>query len=226
MKKSEQDSAVEAPAGPNTTPNRRPTGRRDGGETRERILTAGLDVFSENGFDGTTTRAIAARAGVNLGLIKYHFGSKEELWRAAVDRVFESLWQVLASLDPGVVDDPSRASTVVRTAVRFAARNPAFVRLMNDECKRDSPRMRWLTDRHGKRLYDASVAALEHARAEGTLPDISPIHLFYMFIGAVGMIFSQAPECERLTGIDPTTSDEMIEQHADAIEKLFLTAAR
>jgi len=51
--------------------------------TRERILAAALDLFSELSFDGASTRDIAARAGVTQPLLNYHFRSKDELWRAA-----------------------------------------------------------------------------------------------------------------------------------------------
>src|ERR671922_1345136 len=59
--------------------------------TRERILAAALDLFSERSFDGATTRDIAARAGVTQPLLNYHFRSKDELWRAAVDGLFAEL---------------------------------------------------------------------------------------------------------------------------------------
>ncbi|HXY46224.1 MAG TPA: helix-turn-helix domain-containing protein, partial [Acidimicrobiales bacterium] len=59
--------------------------------TRERILAAALDLFSELSFDGASTRDIAARAGVTQPLLNYHFRSKDELWRAGVDRLFGAL---------------------------------------------------------------------------------------------------------------------------------------
>ena len=63
-------------------PARKRRGASAAGEgTRERILAAALEIFSQAGFDGATTRELAARAGVNLGLIKYYFGTKEQLWR-------------------------------------------------------------------------------------------------------------------------------------------------
>jgi hypothetical protein len=93
---------------------------------------------------------------------------------------------------------------------------------MNDECKRDGPRMRWLVDRHGRRLYETAVAILEHGHRRGFLPDLPAPHVYYLFIGAAGLIFSQAPECRRLTGTDPTTSPATIEAHADALIRLFL----
>jgi hypothetical protein len=48
------------------------------------------------------------------------------------------------------------------------------------------------------------------------------MHLYYVLIGAIGMIFSQAPECRRITGVDPTASAAIIEAHADAVARLVL----
>jgi TetR/AcrR family transcriptional regulator, regulator of cefoperazone and chloramphenicol sensitivity len=51
---------------------------------RARIREAALRLFAERGVDGTTVRDIASAAGVSTGLIRHHFGSKEDL-RAACD---------------------------------------------------------------------------------------------------------------------------------------------
>ena len=59
--------------------------------TRDRIVAAAITCFSGLGFDGATTRLIADRAGVNQGLITHHFNNKEELWKAAVDRLFANI---------------------------------------------------------------------------------------------------------------------------------------
>src|SRR5258705_6888178 len=77
---------------PNAQP--RPVGRSPRAEqqraldTRERIVVAALEAFAERGFEGARTRDIAARAKVNQGLITYHFSSKPDLWKAAVDHIF------------------------------------------------------------------------------------------------------------------------------------------
>ncbi|GAA5114610.1 TetR family transcriptional regulator [Haloechinothrix salitolerans] len=60
-------------------------GRRPGQtETREQILAAARGLFAENGFDATTIRAIAAEAGVNAALIHHFFGSKDQVFVAAL----------------------------------------------------------------------------------------------------------------------------------------------
>lgn len=194
--------------------------------TRERILAAALEVFAERGFEGATTRDIAARAGSNLGLIQYHFSGKERLWREAIGQMFGELDAALSQVVPAELERPEQLAGIIRVSVHFVARNPHFVRFMNDECKRDSPRMRWLVDHHGRRLYDKAVAILEHAMRRGLIPELPALNAYYLFIGAVGMIFSQAPECRRLTGTDPTTSPAAVEAHADALVALFLQKDR
>lgn len=190
---------------------------------RERILDAALDAFSQQGFDGTTTRAIAAAAGVNLGLLSYYFGSKEELWRAAVARAFDALREGLGadlrSAPP--LDDRARTELLIRRYVRFVARHPEFVRLMHEEGKRESERMRWLVDHHVKPLYEALRRLIEGAQGAGRMAEVDPLHLHYILVGAVALIFHQAPECRRMTGRDPM-DDAMVEAHAEALVRLFL----
>ncbi|MBW2393701.1 MAG: TetR/AcrR family transcriptional regulator, partial [Deltaproteobacteria bacterium] len=109
--------------------------RQDGISTRERILEAALQCFSELGFDGATTREIAGRAGVNLGLIKYYFDSKEQLWREAVTRTFDELGDGLgdALREAGPFDDRERLRLLIHRYVRWVGHHPEFVRLMHDE---------------------------------------------------------------------------------------------
>ena len=61
------------------------TGRRPGaGGTREEILAAARAHFSKVGYEGGTVRGIAAEAGVDPSLVLHYFGSKEGVFRAAV----------------------------------------------------------------------------------------------------------------------------------------------
>ncbi|MDQ2635931.1 MAG: TetR family transcriptional regulator [Actinomycetota bacterium] len=59
----------------------RPPGTSD---TRERILTSARDLFARNGFDKTSIRAIAAGAGVDPALVHHYFGTKTQLFGAAI----------------------------------------------------------------------------------------------------------------------------------------------
>ncbi|MGH3367873.1 MAG: TetR/AcrR family transcriptional regulator, partial [Nocardioidaceae bacterium] len=61
-------------------------GRRPGGpDTRGEILAAARGSFAERGFDRTTIRGVAADAGVDPALVHHYFGSKDDLFLAALE---------------------------------------------------------------------------------------------------------------------------------------------
>ena len=193
-------------------------------ETRELILRHALQAFALKGFDGSSTRDIASSAGVNLGLIPYHFGSKEKLWKAAVDLAFAEMHEDFQTIlsDPAVIDDRERAARLIRMHVHFVAKHPEFVRLMNEEGKRRGPRMRWLADRHVKPLYESIAVFVARGSQSGALPfTFAPLHFFYVLAGAAGMIFHQAEECQRISGVDPF-DPAVVAEHARVVEQLLL----
>ncbi|MGB7445287.1 MAG: TetR/AcrR family transcriptional regulator, partial [Coleofasciculaceae cyanobacterium] len=56
-------------------------------DTKEQILNVAERLFAEQGFSGTSLRSVVREAQVNLAAVHYHFGSKEELFRAVVARI-------------------------------------------------------------------------------------------------------------------------------------------
>lgn len=65
----------------------RPAGETERDATRARLLAAALDLFGRQGYEGASTRRIAAAAGVNLAAIPYYFGGKEGLYLAVAEHV-------------------------------------------------------------------------------------------------------------------------------------------
>ncbi len=102
-----------------------PTGGTD--STRDRLLKAGLRIFGECGYNGTSTRAIATEADANLAAIPYHFGGKEGLYLAVAEdiagRIGEFLLPVVseveASLD-ALDDREAQRDALHRLIRRFA----------------------------------------------------------------------------------------------------------
>ena len=196
----------------------------DPSQTPERILEAALSTFSEKGFDGAKTRDIAARAGVTLGLVQYHFGTKEELWKAAVDRAFADMSTGMESVLAANAgrDEVEIIRALIRAHVRFVSENTAFIRIMHDEGKQRGPRNRWIADRYVRPLFAQITPIVERAQAQGLLlAGIDPAHFVYILVGAVGMFFHQAEEAKRVVGIDPE-DPAAVAAHARAVESIFL----
>jgi AcrR family transcriptional regulator len=88
---------------------------------RARIREAALRHFAEEGYERATIRGIARTAGVSPGLLRHHFGSKEELRRACDEYVSAMLRRVSAQLlsDPG---DTAEARMTAKRFERYIAR--------------------------------------------------------------------------------------------------------
>jgi len=87
--------------------------------TRDRILDAAEALFAERGFAATSLRQVTARARVNLAAVNYHFGSKEELFQAAVLRRIEPVNRRRIELleQAEARHDPPQLEAVVRAFI-------------------------------------------------------------------------------------------------------------
>lgn len=81
---------------------RRPSagGYARGDETRRKIIEAAIGLFGRHGFDGASTREIAARAGVNAPALQYYFENKEGLYLACAESLADDSWR---AMEPAVL---------------------------------------------------------------------------------------------------------------------------
>jgi len=117
MAKSALDKAREAP-----------------GSTKARILAAAEEVFASKGFQGASTREIAARAGVNISSLHYHWESKETLYftvfRNIYDQIVDQLRHTLAPLLARQGPRESAIDATMGQLFDFFADNPNVPKLL------------------------------------------------------------------------------------------------
>lgn len=90
--------------------------------TRERLIHAALDVFTERGFHGASVQEIATRAGFTKGAVYANFAGKEDLFLAVVDQRIETQNTELAELADaertGHLDGDARAREYLAAAFK------------------------------------------------------------------------------------------------------------
>lgn len=59
--------------------------------TEQTIMEVATELFAKSGFEGASTREICKQAGVNISLISYYFGGKEELYKKIVDNIAQNI---------------------------------------------------------------------------------------------------------------------------------------
>lgn len=192
-------------------------------KTKQKLLDAAIEAFSENGFKGTSTRDIAERAGVHHPLITYHFKNKEELWRTAAERIFSRFNGSMGeALRQNMDKSPrTRMASLIRTYVHYAASQPALHKVMVQEASQPSERLDWLITTYLRPLFEVSVKNLKELQDQGIAPQGNVAILFNMIRVSAGGLIALGHELRGTSGIDldaPGTIDEL----ADMIIDVFL----
>jgi AcrR family transcriptional regulator len=115
---------------------KRPTRRvqqRDAEATRAKILRAALAEFGNRGLPDTRTADIAARCKVNKRMIYYYFGSKEGLYLAALEKVYEDLVRLEREIDVEHLDPAAAIETMVNLKIDYYIDHPHFIAFLTME---------------------------------------------------------------------------------------------
>ncbi|MGW2567723.1 TetR/AcrR family transcriptional regulator [Streptomyces sp. NPDC001537] len=143
---------TEAPEPAARRRGRRP--RTESADTRDRILTVAREEFSERGYEKTSVRGIAKAAGVDSALVHHYFGTKEQVFEAAIEVAFAPALNAPEALAEGPADGVGERLTrfifgiwenpttrtpllaIVRSAVNNEAAAAVFRRLVASQLLR------------------------------------------------------------------------------------------
>ena len=102
-------------------------------QSRRAILESAILAFSTYGFGGARVDKIASNAKVNKAMLYHYFGSKEDLYLAALEEIYLDIRRAEAELDLDM-DDPEAAITgLVAFTFQYYIDHPAFIRIINTE---------------------------------------------------------------------------------------------
>jgi AcrR family transcriptional regulator len=191
-------------------------------DTRERILKIAVNEFAQRGFEGTSTRTVAKLAGVPHTLVVYYFKNKDELWITAARELFQPFldreFQYMEELKgKGAVE---RLKIIVAGFVRFSAEVPLFHRLMANEGRESSERLKFLISSFNARSSKLLAQLIAEAQADGEFIEGDPFLLLYEIVGAVTNPFALSAEFKIITGRSPF-APRAVEEHLNNIMRLF-----
>jgi TetR/AcrR family transcriptional regulator, regulator of cefoperazone and chloramphenicol sensitivity len=102
----------------------RPSRMKARKDTSALLIESGIVLFGARGYDGVTTRELAHGARTNISSIKYHFGGKEELYRAVLQEIIHEIKELvgplLLALRNGVAEANGNQDVLTRLARQFA----------------------------------------------------------------------------------------------------------
>ncbi len=185
----------------------------------DRLLAAAADLFARDGFDAVSVRQITSRAKANLGAITYHFGSKEALYHAVIDRVGAHLADrfVAITAERGTpLERISRIVTMVLTEPHLPAPSMILRELATDR-PLPPPLVQMM-----QRNMGAMMALIREGQADGSIRPGDP-SLLAMSVMAQPFLLRMVSRIPRdVAGVDrndPDTQRKLVKHVVNTITR-------
>lgn len=190
--------------------------RYDGQENRRLVLDAALRVFSDLGFEGASTRVIAAAAGIEQGHLAYYFPTKMALWQQVIETFARQGEAYLtAHLTPDTLANPLvTAHEVLPGFLRTFASNPRLTRVMLQEFSVLSARHEWVVANFGQPVWRLLEPLFDGLQTQRRLAGSPPVMAYFTLIGAALITFGNPELIARFSGVEPNETqwvDKVIE---------------
>jgi AcrR family transcriptional regulator len=150
------------------------------------ILEVATREFAAHGLAGARIEKIQQQTRTSKRMIYYHFGSKEGLYRAVIERAFEIAREVDKDFDPQKGTPEQALKQIANNAFEAFTQNPSFVRLLTFENLAGAPYIR--QSQHASRLNRMAMADLEsvlkRGHADGSIrKDIKSLDVYINMVG-------------------------------------------
>jgi AcrR family transcriptional regulator len=146
-------------------------------DIRPRLVHAARDRFLTQGVDGASLREIAAKAGTSIGMVYYYFPTKDDLFFAVVEEVYQ---QLLGDLEASLATGPAvreRLRALFRRIAALSAEELDVVRLVVREALVSSARRERLLERFMRGHLPLVLRLLDEGVREGLLDPGRPLPL-------------------------------------------------
>jgi AcrR family transcriptional regulator len=165
--------------------------RRDPLATRQALLRAAAELFSERGFDGVPIEDLADRAGVNKALISYHFRGKRGLYLAVLESGFAEMAARLEAIEAGAESARDALRGFLGVVAGFRRERPDFPTLFVREVLATGLEPTVLP--YLLRVIGVSRRLAERGAREGLFRRVDPLLLHFFLVGSLVFFFATEP---------------------------------
>ncbi len=198
-------------------------------DTRERVLQVAQALFAERGYRGTSLRDIAKRIGIKAPSLLHHFPSKQQLYLAVLDKMFESLEDAANAIAWGRGSRQERMRRAVGDALDFIAGHPDFVRIMWKEMADESGVGRQVLKRRLPPLFSTAVNFIFRGQRDGEFrSEVDPLHFMWSLNSITIGYFTTAAMIRRLWSmnlLEPAMIERRKREVIDMVERTLFTSA-
>ena len=189
-------------------------------ENETRILTAALDVFSENGFRGATLDRIASTANMSKPNLLYYFKSKEEIHVALLTGLLDVWLAPLREISPHG-EPADEIGSYIRRKLESSRQFPRESRLFANEMLAGAPHIEDFLQNELKQLVDEKAALFQEWIDEQRLAPCEPRHLLFAIWSTTQHYADFSVQVRHVLGLQPGDVS-YYDEAARMLETLFL----
>lgn len=217
-------TARKRPPGTKVQGNRKATGRKGEGTSRELLLAAARREFARRGFEGARVDEIADRAGVNKQLVYHHFGNKEDLYRLVLESVYQEIREQEKQLDLSNLGPEQAVRRLIEFSFDYLAANRDFVALLTDENLHKGRRLKQVANLQP--LHSPLIEVLGRALQRGAEAGLfrgglDPLQVYISIAGLGFFYFNNIHTLSAIFGRRFEDRDEIVARRAHVIDLML-----
>ena len=155
-------------------------------DAEQRLLSAGRKLLEQKGMGGLSVRAVAKKAGLNQGLMSYHFGGKEAFVKRVLEETYEAFLRDLTLEVEGEADSLTALRAGLIKLGHFAATHRTMLKSLLLDIMMDNPPARQFARANVPRHVKVLLNLVRRCMAEGKLKKRPLLDAAPLVLGAVG----------------------------------------
>ena len=192
-------------------------------DTKEKILTKALELFSRKGYEGTNINELMSSVGLVKSAMYRHFNSKEEIWNALLDRLIAYYEERFGSAEnlPPVPESPEELLAMTMRMVNFTVHDETVVmtrKLLTIEQYRDERARKLATKHFLTGLTEMFSHVFSGMMEKGLLRRENPELLAFSYTAPISALIHL---CDR----EPDRTDDALDR-IEAFARLFIQTYR
>ena len=186
-------------------------------KTKLNIVKSAAKIFADKGYDGASIRIITENLGISHGMIRHHFGTKEDLWKAVIDYLINqfAIRQIPPREQMEDIDPVQLLKSYVRNFINMSARYPELGKIILKEGGKKGKRLNYILA-YAMPLHRLIDPVFYAVQQKGHLHRYNPESFFLLIVAAGAAPMALSPLTDAFCGGE-ILSSEGIEDHANLV---------
>jgi TetR/AcrR family transcriptional regulator len=194
--------------------------------TESKIKEAATRVFLTKGFDGTTTRAIATEAGMNLALVNYYFRSKEKLFTEIFEDMFRLMMEGMLEVFHRPLSLREKIVALIDHDFELFKKHPDLVIFVLSEVHRNPERFfSMIKLKHFQEVFSRNSfihKELQEASNQKIIRPINPSNAVFTIMSSMHTIFSTKILLKHLDDMSEEEFESFSEAHKEISKNMLI----